>query len=514
MSRQNSTLALIRPNPYEGELFITGDVIGDVLPFSRAVRYRKNDQVVVEGEYSRSLYYVQEGAVEVSYTLGKAKIVVALIGPGEFFGEIGFFEGATRVRDIKATENSLIRVFDEDSFGKIQQGAPELYGGFLKLILKNVCDKFRRVLSEHEPLTAYAASLSTGGRSFDRSLVIPDHLFKTSEWHFVHKAVEEFKAQFFDLSHQLQKDVSTTTPEVLHKKCDVLLNGFNGILEGAFKRFGNNETADSLWGYVFKEIFPYFMRSRFAERAYFKPRGYAGDFLMMEMIYRGMPAGDGKLGKLVDGWCLNTNAAKAVRGRRNILRQRIESECHARFNRQGAILIMNLACGSSRELFDFLSECDFTERIEATCVDADPKALEYTARHVETFPHMASIRLMNENIVKWALGRVGHTYGLQDIIYSAGLTDYLDRRLSTAFITRCHEHLKPGGILIVSNFGPNNPNRAFMDHILHWRLIYRDAEDLRDLFTESPFGGDIELVTEEQGLNLFALAKKRRDRSP
>jgi hypothetical protein len=253
------------------------------------------------------------------------------------------------------------------------------------------------------------------------------------------------------------------------------------------------------------------MRSRFAERAYFKPKGYAGDFKMMEMIYRKKPEGDGKLGVMVDSWCLETAAAKAVRGRRRLLRDRISSMCDEKLSSGHPVHIMNLACGSNRELFDFLSRCDYSEAIKATCVDADPQALEYTSRHVDTFPHKASIRLMNDNVVKWALGRIRHNYGPQDIIYSAGLTDYLDRRLFVAFINRCHDQLQEGGTLIIGNFGTDNPNRAFMDHILHWKLIHRSEHELRDLFDESSFGRDIELLKEEQELNLFALATKRTD---
>ena len=64
------------------------------------------------------------------------------------------------------------------------------------------------------------------------------------------------------------------------------------------------------------------------------------------------------------------------------------------------------------------------------------------------------------------------------------------------------------GILIVGNFGPQNPNRVFMDHILNWKLIYRDSAELRNLFAATPFGNRVEVLAEEQGVNLFAIATK------
>jgi hypothetical protein len=50
-----------------------------------------------------------------------------------------------------------------------------------------------------------------------------------------------------------------------------------------------------------------------------------------------------------------------------------------------------------------------------------------------------------------------------------------------------------------------------MDHIVSWRLIYRDETELRELFAETPFGRNIDLLSEEQQVNLFAVATKPVD---
>lgn len=447
--------------------------------------------------------------MEVFHSLRDTKIIVALLGVGSFFGEIGFFDGISRVRNIRAIEDAVIRVFDHAALEQAKQEGPRLYGEFVTLMARSICAKFRRVLEEREPLTAYAASLSTGRRSYEESKPLPERLLRTSEWHSINKIVEDAKARFFDLSYQLQQDSAAAIPDTLQIQCNSILDEFNDRLQGFQQQDGTKpEVEEYAWGYVFKEIFPYFMRSRFAERAYYKPKGYAGDYLMMEMIYRNQPEGDGKLGTLTDTWCLNSAASKAVRGRRQLLCDQLEAISRQKLAKGKPIRIMNLACGSNRELFDFLHRCDATELIEATCVDADPHALEYTDQQVNVFPHQATIRLMNDNVVRWAVGGMRHQYGPQDIIYSAGLTDYLDRRLFQALIARCYQHLKPGGVLIIGNFTPLNRNRVFMDRILHWKLIYREAADLEELFATSPFGRETEILAEDQGVNLFAVATR------
>jgi SAM-dependent methyltransferase len=169
---------------------------------------------------------------------------------------------------------------------------------------------------------------------------------------------------------------------------------------------------------------------------------------------------------------------------------------------------MNLACGPARELFDLLGRCDYSRQIEALCMDIDPEALQYANQHVNTSSHQASVRFMRENVIKWAIGRAKHDIQPQDIIYSSGLCDYLDQRLLTKLIRRCYDQLAPGGQLIIGNFAHTNPDRLLMDHIVYWRLIHRDKQDLFDAFSETPFGDKVEVITEAQEVNLFAVGTK------
>jgi hypothetical protein len=115
---------------------------------------------------------------------------------------------------------------------------------------------------------------------------------------------------------------------------------------------------------------------------------------------------------------------------------------------------------------------------------------------------------MTENVIKWALGRVKHDFGTLDLIYSSGLCDYLDDRLLVKMIQRCYEHLNSGGTLVIGNFSKDNPDRFFMDHLLYWRLIHRNKADLMSLFNDTGFGGNVRIMSEEEGLNLFAIARR------
>ncbi len=483
------------------------ELLATALHYASSMNCEQESKIILPGDTSRVFYYVEKGSIEVSYMQEKTRITVALIGAGNFFGEIGFFDGGSRVRDIQAVENSFLRVFTLENMSDFQQSAPLAYSRFLIFLTQSICSKFRRILEEREPLQAYAASLVTGKGRYTDSTLLPQDFLKSSAWKMVSSAVDSFTSELYNITHELQNNPTETIDESMYKRTFSVLDSFYKQTLNLEQLFTSEVEADYSWGYAFKELFPYFMRSRFAERIYFKPKGYAGDFMMMEMVYQNAPEGDGKIGKLIDEWCLNSIGAKAILGRRKLLSSQLHEICSTRYSTNKKINILNLACGPNRELFDFLSEYDHTEKIEALCVDIDPEALQYTNTHVNIFPHSASIRLMSENIIKWALGRSRQGIGLQDIIYSAGLTDYLDNKLFIRFAQRCYEHLKPGGVFIGGNFAPN-PDQPFMDNILQWKLIYRNGGDLQQIFEQTDFGKNIEILSEPQGVNLFVKAYK------
>ena len=485
-------------------------LLGRVLAVSPVRTYGAGEPVLAPGAATQAFYYLLSGAVEVSYTdPHDTRITVALIGEGEFFGEIGFFDGESRVRDIRTVGEARIALFDDTVMAELRAGQPELYMDFLLLLTGNICRKFRRIAGEREPIAGYAQSLSTrhAGR-YTESRPLPAPLVRSSQWHAVSSRMEAFKSELFNLSHRLQKvEAEAGSDPEAETRCHAVLAELNGSLSEFGRLMAGSGYEEVVWGYVFKEIFPYFMRSRFAERAYFKPKGYAGDFLMMEHIYAGVPRGEGRFGEIVDQFCLERPGSRAIRNRRILLKDELLRLSGERTARGESTRIMNLACGPNRELFDFLAECDHSEWIDALCVDIDPDALRHTNQHVNIFPHRASIRLMSENVIKWALGRARHRIEPLDIIYSSGLCDYLDPRLFRALINRCHQHLKPGGTLLLGNF-THYPDSLFLDKLLRWELIYRTEADLLDLFAATPFGDRVRIIAEPERVNLFAVATR------
>jgi SAM-dependent methyltransferase len=96
-----------------------------------------------------------------------------------------------------------------------------------------------------------------------------------------------------------------------------------------------------------------------------------------------------------------------------------------------------------------------------------------------------------------------------DLIWSAGLFDYLDDRIAALLLKKVWRNLKDGGQIIFGNFGPDNPTRNGMELVVRWYLIHRTAEDLVKLVRMSgvPFS-EVSIESEPLGVNLFCVIKK------
>ena len=166
-------------------------------------------------------------------------------------------------------------------------------------------------------------------------------------------AVEEFKTTLLEVDGSLRlgrlQDASAQLQ--VSTACDAVERALREQVAC------DTESARQIGAYVFREIFPYLTHSRFVERAFTKPRGYAGDYATIEMLYEDNADGEGQLGPLIDRWTRDVPAARAVRNRRALLSDAIRALVGT-WDRPGSVRITSLAAGPARELLDVVSGAD------------------------------------------------------------------------------------------------------------------------------------------------------------
>jgi extracellular factor (EF) 3-hydroxypalmitic acid methyl ester biosynthesis protein len=315
-------------------------------------------------------------------------------------------------------------------------------------------------------------------------------------------SVEQFKSEMLALDRELVggTDEKIGVQERVSRACATVVSDFRRLIA-----FGE-EDEEALAEYVFRETFPYFSMSRLIDRSYAKPRGYAGDYLTIEMVYKNEAVGDRRLGSYIDRWFLDIPASCAVKNRRGLLADIITQS--ARTNGTAPLRVTSIASGPAREVFDAMAEGTGID-MHATCLDVDAEALAYTKAAAIRSQVADRFCFVQANAVKVALGRDAVHLPAQDLMYSVGLIDYLRDEHVVSLLDWIHDRLRPGGTVIVGNFDVGNPDKAFMDHVLDWRLIHRSTSQLEALFGRSKFAdAPLEVRTESTGINLFASTQR------
>lgn len=256
--------------------------------------------------------------------------------------------------------------------------------------------------------------------------------------------------------------------------------------------------------YYKAQILPLLEHSPLLRRAHVKPLGYAGDYEMMNMLYRDHAEGASLFGKLLNMYAAQERAAQANINRLTYLGNKIRSAIEVR----GRVRLASIGCGPARELSVLLEQYpELGQFIEVALIDQEERVLTFCERTLSPLAVKTGLKVqfIGESVRRLLTTRkLKDALGERDFIYSAGLFDYLNHRSFGALLSVLYDALAPSGHLIVGNVASHNPSRFFMEYCLDWFLIHRSPAELREYAEAlSPRPIRIEVDAEPTGVNLF-----------
>jgi len=256
--------------------------------------------------------------------------------------------------------------------------------------------------------------------------------------------------------------------------------------------------------YYKAELHHLILQSPFMKRAYTKPLGYAGDYEMMNMLYRDHAEGDSLFAKAMNLYATQEGAAQANVNRLDYLCERIRAAVEAR----GHVRLASIGCGPARELGVLLDRSpELGKHLEVALIDQEERVLVYCERTLSPLAAKTGVKLhFIRESVRRLLGakKLKDALGERDLIYSAGLFDYLNDRSFSALLGGLYDALGPGGHLCVGNVGSHNPTRYTMEYLLDWFLIHRTPAELEEFGRAlQPQPKRVEVDAEASGVNLF-----------
>jgi extracellular factor (EF) 3-hydroxypalmitic acid methyl ester biosynthesis protein len=264
--------------------------------------------------------------------------------------------------------------------------------------------------------------------------------------------------------------------------------------------------------YVKRQIHPVVLCAPFFYRTFHKPLGYAGDYEMVNMMLRDPLEGSSMFAKLLNLFFLNTPPVVAHRNRISLLEEWLAEQVARTAREDGRrCRVFNLGCGPAGEIQRFLARSGLADAVEFTLMDFNDETLAYTAQLLEEIKkrhhRVTPLRLIKKSvhqILKEAgRGSAEMRENSYDLVYCAGLFDYLSDRICKRLMEIFYEILAPGGLLLASNVDSSNPSRNWMEYVVEWHLVYRDRKQLETLVPEKAPRDSWFTRAEPTGVNVF-----------
>lgn len=210
-----------------------------------------------------------------------------------------------------------------------------------------------------------------------------------------------------------------------------------------------------------------------------KQRGHAGDARLMDFLYghssvradldRATARGRAMHAALIGG-----PTAVAAQESRRVLAELIDTTA-ARV-REAQVLV--LGAGHMREAEQARGLSDLGHLV---VLDHDEEAMTELRASLRG---RAPLTVVTAAVRRLALRP--DAYGRFDLIYGAGLFDYLDDDTARTLLRALSTVLRPGGRLLVTNYRPGGPDEAYLDAFMDWRMFRRDEAEVQALLEGLP----------------------------
>lgn len=244
-------------------------------------------------------------------------------------------------------------------------------------------------------------------------------------------------------------------------------------------------------------------------RARFKPRGYAGDYEMFDRFWR-RECCEHPLGRLLDRYFQRQAAVEAVRARTEQIAAALVEHCL--IAQSQPYHVVSIGCGPAIDLANAVEMLPESRRsqLQIMLLDLDQAALDDAVQRLGGRLAPTQINAVRENLYRLADKPQAAEYlNNADFLICSGLFDYLSDDAAEKLLRLFWKQLASGGKLIVGNFAPHNPTRAYMEWIGNWYLIYRTAEDMQRLAAADGIDRSrFSIGAERLGIDLFLIAER------
>ena len=250
----------------------------------------------------------------------------------------------------------------------------------------------------------------------------------------------------------------------------------------------------------------YLLQDPMTKWSFEKSRGYSGDAGLIDLIYghkstSGMIEAATDLGRAIYAQTYAAPTCVAARERRDLLASLVTEVAERTKNAE----ILAVACGHLREA-EITTAADEGTIKRWVALDQDPTSIAIVN---DAQKDRDVIQTMPGSVA--GLIRRSYDLGTFDLVYAAGLYDYLSREVAIRLTQRIMELVKPGGEFLFANFSDITATDGYMESFMNWPLILRSEEEMWDIVNASVDRNmvDVEMFQSDNGYLHYAKLRKK-----
>ena len=208
-------------------------------------------------------------------------------------------------------------------------------------------------------------------------------------------------------------------------------------------------------------------------RAYDKPRGYAGDAPLLDMMYGIAPVVDPEwpaLSQVVR----ESDACGALKARATMMAERMDALAEG----SSEFAALTVAGGHCREVEG--SRAFAAGRAQVTSFDLDQKSLDHVREH------KAQIRGVRCDILADFVAQQSAPASSFDFAWALGIYDYLNDLRARALTRAVWRTLRSGGVYMIANYTSRCVSVGYGEAVMAWYLHLRETRDMVAVLDEVP----------------------------
>ncbi len=105
---------------------------------------KKEDLIFDEDSKGDSMYVIKSGAVKIIKKVKNQENTIAVLNPGEFFGEMALLDGLPRSAAVRATADSEVFMISLEGYQQLRKEKPHTALKLMDIIIKVLSNRLRQ----------------------------------------------------------------------------------------------------------------------------------------------------------------------------------------------------------------------------------------------------------------------------------------------------------------------------------------------------------------------------------